>query len=662
MHNLGRPPRRLTLLHLDGSENRLPAVGCRAESGEKVGRLRRHLRPPPRARARSRWRWSSATCRSTRQLEVDGLPAAQEVVVDPEVGLHVPSLTSQRGSARAYWTWVWVCAEAEAGVRRDRGGVVGLDVEDDLGAWRPPVRRARRGGRARPAVSAPAQTPALGGRVDRDDVHLAELGRSAAWSSGSRAARRPRRRPAAPPGRTTARPSARRGSPASIDPCSGWWAKAAAFTRRHLVGVGVAVAADRHARRPRGTSHRRRRALASPRARRTAANPSRSAMPRGSRVVGVRPRRDVVAAPRRAQPGRAPYRRRRPRASGDTARSRPWPRSSANPSSASSHSDAPSRPRCASAIRAGLVQRVDAVGGLGLARRTACDDRQRGLGPVGTDADDAQRRCSAAVVSAGSSRRRAPPSRRQHEPVADVADGADQRLVLRPELGAQPPDVDVDGAGAAEVVVAPDLLQQLVAGEDPAGVLGEVLEQLELLERQVERALPDLGGVRRVVDHDLAGPDHVVVAPRRRRARRAAGRSRAGSGPRARRARRCAARRRPCPSRGRRRPGRPRSPRAAPGSRCRWCAAGGTGRGRGRAPGGRRPGSGRRRAPRARALPSAGRILTWWPSRASAGRTSALGWSALVSSSRVLMAAAPPRAWTRCVRISGMSTDARAGR
>ena len=39
--------------------------------------------------ARSRWAWSSATCRSTPTLVADGVPAAQEVLVDPEVGLHV---------------------------------------------------------------------------------------------------------------------------------------------------------------------------------------------------------------------------------------------------------------------------------------------------------------------------------------------------------------------------------------------------------------------------------------------------------------------------------------------------------------------------------------------------------------------------------------------
>src|SRR6478609_1500293 len=68
-----------------------------------------------------------------------------------------------------------------------------------------------------------------------------------------------------------------------------------------------------------------------------------------------------------------------------------------------------------------------------------------------------------------------------HELVADVAHGADHLLVLGAQLRPETADVHVDGAGAAEEVVAPDLLEQLGAGEDPARVLGEVLEQLELL-------------------------------------------------------------------------------------------------------------------------------------------------------------------------------------
>ena len=71
--------------------------------------------------------------------------------------------------------------------------------------------------------------------------------------------------------------------------------------------------------------------------------------------------------------------------------------------------------------------------------------------------------------------------------------------------------MDVDGAGAAEVVVAPHLLQQLLAAEDAAGVLGQELQELELLEGQVQRALADLGGVGGVVDDDLAGADDVGV-------------------------------------------------------------------------------------------------------------------------------------------------------
>ena len=46
VHTLGRPPRRLTLLHLDGSENRLPQRGQRAAAGRKavgvVGTSARH--------------------------------------------------------------------------------------------------------------------------------------------------------------------------------------------------------------------------------------------------------------------------------------------------------------------------------------------------------------------------------------------------------------------------------------------------------------------------------------------------------------------------------------------------------------------------------------------------------------------------------------------
>jgi folate-binding protein YgfZ len=87
VHTLGRPPRRLTLLHLDGSENRLPPVGAELRSAEKVvgfvGTSARHHELGPIALAMVK-----RSVPLDAALEVDGLPVAQEVVVDPEIGLH----------------------------------------------------------------------------------------------------------------------------------------------------------------------------------------------------------------------------------------------------------------------------------------------------------------------------------------------------------------------------------------------------------------------------------------------------------------------------------------------------------------------------------------------------------------------------------------------
>lgn len=89
VHNLGRPPRRLTLLHLDGSENRLPAAGTDvlpADGGRAagfVGSSARHHELGPIALAVLKRNTDVSA-----PLVVDGIPAAQEVVVDPEVGLH----------------------------------------------------------------------------------------------------------------------------------------------------------------------------------------------------------------------------------------------------------------------------------------------------------------------------------------------------------------------------------------------------------------------------------------------------------------------------------------------------------------------------------------------------------------------------------------------
>ncbi len=88
VHTLGRPPRRLTLLHLDGTENALPARGAEVLVDGRpvgfVGSSARHHELGPIALALLK--------RSTpvdAALVVDGIAAAQEVLVDPEVGLHV---------------------------------------------------------------------------------------------------------------------------------------------------------------------------------------------------------------------------------------------------------------------------------------------------------------------------------------------------------------------------------------------------------------------------------------------------------------------------------------------------------------------------------------------------------------------------------------------
>jgi folate-binding protein YgfZ len=92
VHNLGRPPRRLARLHLDGSVDALPTPGAELELDGRavgfVGGSARHFELGPIALGLIK--------RSTpmdAQLSVQGIAAAQEPLVDPEIGLHVrPSL------------------------------------------------------------------------------------------------------------------------------------------------------------------------------------------------------------------------------------------------------------------------------------------------------------------------------------------------------------------------------------------------------------------------------------------------------------------------------------------------------------------------------------------------------------------------------------------
>ncbi|MBW9207199.1 folate-binding protein [Mumia sp. zg.B17] len=88
IHNLGRPPRRAVLLHLDGSAEHLPSHGAEVQlDGRRVGFVgstARHHELGPIALAVVK---RNVPVEET--LLVDGVPAAQEALVDPEIGLHV---------------------------------------------------------------------------------------------------------------------------------------------------------------------------------------------------------------------------------------------------------------------------------------------------------------------------------------------------------------------------------------------------------------------------------------------------------------------------------------------------------------------------------------------------------------------------------------------
>jgi hypothetical protein len=104
--------------------------------------------------------------------------------------------------------------------------------------------------------------------------------------------------------------------------------------------------------------------------------------------------------------------------------------------------------------------------------------------------------------------------------------GLDQVGVLLAQLGPQAPDVDVDGAGAAVVLVAPDPAEQGLAGEDLARVGGQEAQQLVLHVGEVEGPAGHRGLVGLEVEHEGAVLDELGSRPRpvrqKRWARRAA--------------------------------------------------------------------------------------------------------------------------------------------
>ncbi|HET9873591.1 MAG TPA: folate-binding protein [Propionibacteriaceae bacterium] len=88
VHTLGRPPRRLVRLHLDGTENALPIPGSALQAAGRtigfVGSSARHFELGPIALGLVK-----RNLAESEPLAVGGIAAAPETVVDPEIGLHV---------------------------------------------------------------------------------------------------------------------------------------------------------------------------------------------------------------------------------------------------------------------------------------------------------------------------------------------------------------------------------------------------------------------------------------------------------------------------------------------------------------------------------------------------------------------------------------------
>jgi folate-binding protein YgfZ len=88
VHTLGRPPRRLVRLHLDGMADELPAAGAALELDGRslgfVGGSARHYELGPIALGLIK-----RNVDPQAELTIAGIAASQEILVDPEVGLHV---------------------------------------------------------------------------------------------------------------------------------------------------------------------------------------------------------------------------------------------------------------------------------------------------------------------------------------------------------------------------------------------------------------------------------------------------------------------------------------------------------------------------------------------------------------------------------------------
>lgn len=97
VHNLGRPPRRLVMLHLDGTAERLPERGAAIELDGRsvgfVGSSARHFELGPIALGLVK-----RTVPVDAEFVVDGIAAGQEVVVSPDTGANAQISLRRRPS------------------------------------------------------------------------------------------------------------------------------------------------------------------------------------------------------------------------------------------------------------------------------------------------------------------------------------------------------------------------------------------------------------------------------------------------------------------------------------------------------------------------------------------------------------------------------------
>ncbi len=87
------------------------------------------------------------------------------------------------------------------------------------------------------------------------------------------------------------------------------------------------------------------------------------------------------------------------------------------------------------------------------------------------------------------------------EAIADAADGDDELVA---DLLADMAEVDVYDAGFAEVFAAPDLFEQLLAGEDAAAIFGEGAQEVEFEGGEVYGDIVHGDEARARVDADVA--------------------------------------------------------------------------------------------------------------------------------------------------------------